>query len=233
MEKALEILTIIWEINVVFWFVWVASILILSVKFIVSCIIESKKEGVEVIPIIKKRSREGSKIKVVLKVIALAIFIFLLLLVIASPPWARRGPAPNTVIRHHLSRIRSNAEQWYHDEEGGDGSYKNYDISPGWKILRNEIPDCSQQILRNNPDAYGINVVSGEERLQYQLTIKDTENYQEYAAWAPLCPIENSERFDEGVVYYCVDSERNADEFINPINTKKSNCEDIFEKREE
>ncbi len=126
---------------------------------------------------------------------------------------AREG-AYDTQIRSELSQIRSNAEQYYYDPLGGRGSYENYDTSSGWENIKDQIPPCSVAYL---PDA-----VDSE----YQISISD--NFQRYAAWAPLCaPSE-----DDNVVYYCIDSDGNAGEHemgdTDPDSTA-SNCDDVMD----
>ncbi len=140
-----------------------------------------------------------------------------------------RESAYDTQIRSELSQIRSNAEQWYYDTAGGNGSYNNYDTAPGWENIMNEIPGCAQAILNETPDAHGEDVITGEEHLQYQLTIQDTESPQRYAAWAPLCGTTIGDGADEERVYYCVDSDGTAGEFVVPTDTTQPRCADIFD----
>lgn len=108
--------------------------------------------------------------------------------------------AYDTQIKSELSQIRSNAEQYYYDN---DGNYLNYSSSEEWENLKENIPDCSVDIL-------------GED--SYQINIGD--NGQDYVAWAPLCEDEN---------FYCVDSQGDAGEYEDePVNLEGVSCDEVF-----
>jgi len=106
----------------------------------------------------------------------------------------------DTQIRAELSQVRSNAELWSYDVNGGNGSYRLYNTSPGWLTVSNKIPGCSRALLLTN-DPSGV--------ASYQLRIQHptTASPQRYIAWAPLCTTPPT-----GVTprAYCVDSVGNA-----------------------
>jgi len=190
-----------------FFFLWFLVILFLFIKFIIGCKIESKKEGVEVISIIKKRSKEGSKIKLFFKLLGLTLIIFLLvfLIVIFWMPQGMAPPAPNAVIRSNLLQINSTAEQfWFSDEQG---SYEGLSDELRAKDMLEELPGCSAEIQEK---------LGYENPQEYQIDI--SEDGTAYLAWAPLCNYCESE---EEIIYYCVDSDGYAGEIeLDPFDPK-------------
>ncbi len=111
-----------------------------------------------------------------------------------------REAAFDTQIRSELGQIRSNAEQYYYNNEG---SYTGYD-EPGtaWDDIADDLPNCSAAI--HDEEGY-------ENPDQYQIEIESGDYAQSYMAWAALCA-----ESEEDVVYYCIDSDGNAGETTDP-----------------
>lgn len=105
----------------------------------------------------------------------------------------------DTQIRAELSQVRSNAELYYYDVAGGNGSYLNYPSSTGWTTLANKIPGCSRALLQAT-DLLGAT--------SYQVVVQQGASPQRYIAWAPLCTNPDANRA------YCVDSIGNAMEVV-------------------
>ncbi len=138
-----------------------------------------------------------------------------------------RESAYDTQIRSELSQIRSNAEQYYYDS---GGAYYEYSTSDGWTNLAEQIPPCSvalQEAGTNTGDNSEDYTDFDDATEVYQITIEDGEQAQSYAAWAPLCADDD----DGDEVYYCVDSDGDADRWTGFQDSSETDCEEIFDER--
>jgi len=148
-----------------------------------------------------KNNKGFASIMILVDIIAIISAI----LFISVPNQKAELRAFDAQIRAELSQVRSNAELWYYDYNGGNGSYKNFHKSSGWEVVSTRIPNCSKALLDDQNDPMGSE--------SYQLIIQDNNNapfpYQRYIAWAPLCspPL-------PGITTraYCVDSLGNVTE---------------------
>lgn len=146
----------------------------------------------------------------------------------------------DTQIQSELSKIRSSAEQYYHEN---DESYTGYKDSSEWSRMKNEIPDCSVKILQkesssdyNNFDEYQINITNDGQSYViwapycYATAKKNEEDYPYFSIDNYLKILSSKEKKDD-VVYYCMDSQDNAKEYeTDPADLEAKNCNKLFGK---
>ncbi len=106
-------------------------------------------------------------------------------------------------LRSDLSQIEFMANEYYHENE----TYEGFENSDNWISIKNEIPQCSEDLL----GADG-----------YQIRIAD----QDFSAWALLCDLTEE---NERNIYYCVDSQGDVGirAGFNPFGGNL--CEEMFE----